>query len=413
MSDESFGPRPGDIIVQQRKTTPDPDPRPPMAGIVCAASIKPEPFRWLWEGWLAAGKLAILAGAPGTGKTTVAITFAATISSGGRWPDGTKAAPGTVLIWSSEDDVKDTLVPRLIANGANLENVHFIETAMDGERSRSFDPSTDIDQLHAAIRERKIHPDLLIVDPVVSAVGGDSHKNTETRRCLQPLVDLGIAEDCAILGISHFSKGSAGRDVTERVTGSLAFGALARVVIAAAKMPDDQGGGRFIARAKSNISIDAGGFNYRIEQTPLPDHPGVSGSRVHWGDAIEGTAREILAQAEVTQDQDTQTQTDEAADWLMDILRDNDGRVTARDATKRAKGDAISEKALRNAASRLKLQKSKGGFKEGWTWTLPHAEGAQLAEDAQEALSQNEGIFGGRGRLREPNGHDDADSEKF
>ena len=94
----------------------------PMAGLVCAAAITPEPIDWLWEGWLATGKLHILAGAPGTGKTTVALAFAATISCGGRWPDGARADPGQVLIWSSEDDAKDTLVPRLIAMGANLNS---------------------------------------------------------------------------------------------------------------------------------------------------------------------------------------------------------------------------------------------------------------------------------------------------
>jgi putative DNA primase/helicase len=102
----------------------------------------------------------------------------------------------------------------------------------------------------------------LIVDPVVSAVSGDGNSNTEVRRALQPIVDLAARLDCATLGISHFTKGSDGRDVVERVTGSLAFGAAARIVLAAAKLKgdDERTAGRIVARAKSNIGPDSGGF---------------------------------------------------------------------------------------------------------------------------------------------------------
>src|SRR4030095_3261387 len=84
-----------------------------------ADTIKPEAVTWLWDGFLAGGKLNIVAGAPGTGKTTLALAIAATLTIGGRWPDGTRAAIGDVLIWSGEDSPGDTLVPRLIATGAD------------------------------------------------------------------------------------------------------------------------------------------------------------------------------------------------------------------------------------------------------------------------------------------------------
>jgi putative DNA primase/helicase len=383
----------------------------PMAGLVCAAGIKPEPINWLWEGWLAGGKLHILAGAPGTGKTTVALALAATVSCGGRWPDGARATPGHVLIWSSEDDAKDTLVPRLIAMGTDLKRVHFIQTAADRDRVRAFDPATDIAQLRAAIKQLGIRPDLLIVDPIVSAVAGDSHKGSETRRSLQPLVDLGVAEGCAVLGISHFSKGTAGRDVIERVTGSLAFGALARLVFAAAKMPDDQGGGRFIARAKSNIGIDGGGFKYELQQHALPDHAGISASVLHWGDAIQGNARDILAQAEATEDPETRSQTSEAEDWLRDFLLD--GQVKATDAIKKSKIAGISEKALRAARERLKVKPRKQAYTGGWVWSLPHPQDAQPSQDAQDAQTQSVGTLGtfdDLGHLGKANGTPDGEA---
>jgi putative DNA primase/helicase len=294
--------------------------------------------------------------------------------------------------------------------GATLERIHFIQTADDGDRTRAFDPATDVGQLRTAIRKLGISPNLLIVDPIVSAVAGDSHKGSDTRRALQPLVDLGVAEGCAILGISHFSKGTAGRDVIERVTGSLAFGALARLVFAAAKMPDDQGGDRFIARAKSNLGPDGGGYRYELQQHPLPNHPAICASTLLWGEPIEGNARDILAQAEVSEDIDTKCQTDEAQDWLRDLLMD--GAVKATDAIKKAGATGISHKSLRAARERLGVKPRKQGYTGGWVWSLPHAQDAQRSQDAQGAQTQSLGALGtfdGAGHLHGSNGTPDAE----
>jgi hypothetical protein len=98
------------------------------ADMTSAASIVPVPIHWLWPGWIARGKLTVLAGAGGSGKTTLAISLIGILTSGGRWPDGERChEPANVLIWSSEDDPADTLVPRLMAAGANLERVHIIQ----------------------------------------------------------------------------------------------------------------------------------------------------------------------------------------------------------------------------------------------------------------------------------------------
>jgi hypothetical protein len=95
-------------------------------------------------------------------------------------------------MWSGEDDPSDTLVPRLIAAGADLQRVSFVGDYKEGGKTRSFDPARDMELLRDAIKGAG-GVELLIVDPVVSAVAGDSHKNTEVRRALQPLVDLASA----------------------------------------------------------------------------------------------------------------------------------------------------------------------------------------------------------------------------
>ena len=190
--------------------------------LTCGTELTPEPVQWLWQNWLALGKFHLLAGAPGQGKTTIAMSLAATVTIGGRWPDGTRGAAGNVLIWSGEDDPADTLLPRLLAAGADRARCFFISGArVDGE-VQPFDPATDMGRLLEAV-EQIGGIKMLVVDPVVSAVTGDSHKNTEVRRALQPLVDLAAACQCALLGITHFSKGGQGSDPSQRVIGSVAF----------------------------------------------------------------------------------------------------------------------------------------------------------------------------------------------
>jgi putative DNA primase/helicase len=337
--------------------------------IIPADRLHPEPISWLWDGWLARGKVHVLAGAPGTGKTSLALALTATLTTAGRWPDGTTAGVGSVLIWSGEDDPRDTLVPRLLACGADLSRVSFVGSVVEADGTRSFDPARDGDLLreHAAAMDPP--PALLIVDPIVSAVaGGDSHKNAEVRRALQPLVDLAVSVRCVVLGISHFSKGTAGRDPVERVTGSLAFGALARVVLAAAKLSEDDGGGRMLARAKNNIGIDSGGYGYDLEPLELPDHPGVHTTRVVWGAPMEGTARELLSKAESLGDPEEQSAMEDAKEWLGHTLRF--GPVDGKEIKKLARAEGIAERTLYRAAGALGVARKAAGFGKSRSWSM-------------------------------------------
>lgn len=359
-----------DLMVLARRSVGDAAPADAFAAssveLLRGDAVKIEPVHWAWDGWLAAGKLHILAGAPGTGKTTIALAFAATITSGGRWPDGARCGSGEVLIWSGEDDPADTLAPRLRAMGANLARVHFVGAVRDGHGRRAFNPAHDMPQLLDTLRSSRVTPRLVIVDPIVNAVAGDSHKNAEVRQGLAPLVGMAEEIRCAVLGISHFSKGTAGRDPVERVTGSLAFGALARVVLAAAKKPDDQGGGRLLARAKSNIGPDGGGFAYSLEVTAVPNHPAVQATRVQWGEALEGTARDLLADAEAEPDE-----ADDVDGFLRGLLAD--GPLTAGCVLGDATGAGYSRDQVQRAARRLGVERRKDGMRGGWVWTLPES----------------------------------------
>ena len=112
--------------------------------LVRASDIAPKPIDWLWEGWLACKMLHILAGDGGTGKTTLALTLAAAVSTGGKLPDGQRARRGNVLIWTGEDAVAEVLVPRLQEAGADMFRIYFVGSTGDGHERRPFDPSQDM-----------------------------------------------------------------------------------------------------------------------------------------------------------------------------------------------------------------------------------------------------------------------------
>jgi putative DNA primase/helicase len=335
------------------------------------SDVKPEAVTWLWPGWLAAGKFEVLGGAPGTGKTTISMALAATVTTGGRWPDGSRSPVGNVVIWSGEDDPADTLVPRLALSGADLSRVYFIADVFDGDGRRSFDPARDMEPLRRKLAEIG-DVRLLIVDPIVSAVMGDSHKNAEVRRSLQPLVDLAAFMRCALLGITHFSKGTGGRDPVERLTGSLAFGALARVVMVAAKHQEEGEDGRTVRlfiRAKSNIGPDDGGFEYDLHQAELKSHPGIFASSVLWGDAVEGAARELLATADATGDDGEGGTLSDARRFLSDLLAD--APMRAGDVFKDADGAGLTKRSIQRAADKIGVLRHKDGMRGGWLWKLP------------------------------------------
>jgi putative DNA primase/helicase len=357
--------------------------------IRCGAGIKPLSIAWLWNGWLPAGKLTILAGSAGTGKTTLALGLGAALTSGGRWPDGTQCrARGNVLIWSSEDVADDTLVPRLIASGADMSRCHFIEGITENGESVPFDPSRDILDLHRAV-EKIGGVSLLLIDPIVSAVSGDMHRANDVRRSLQAVVDFAEAHRCAVIGITHFAKGGAGKSPQDRVIGSQAFGALARMVLVAAKQED--GTKRVLARAKSNIAPDDGGVEYSLNLATIEG--GIEATHVVWDGVIEGTAREILGEVE-HDDSEGGNEKADAEQFLKDLL--SGGPVPTNQLKADATGAGYSWRTIERAKRDLGVEAAKSGMGGGWQWSLP-----KTAKNTEDRHTNNVAVFEKSGGLRE------------
>lgn len=329
------------------------------------ADLSPKPVQWLWPNWLAQGKFHLLAGAPGQGKTTIAMDLAATVTRGGTWPDGTRCTVGNVLIWSGEDDYTDTLLPRLLAAGADRNRIFFVDGTKVGGSVRPFDPATDTSTLQAAI-EQIGSVSLIVIDPVSTAVSGDSHNNTDVRRGLQPLVDLATTLSAALLGITHLSKGGQGADPAQRVIGSIAFTAVARVVMLAAKVKGDDGEDlRVLVRGKSNIGPDDGGFEYQLTQVEAL--AGIHASHVQWGQSLQGSARDLLAEPSETESQADQS---DAMSLLKAELR-ADRWTSAEVASIPLKEAGFTKKQIWKAGKKLGIKRHKGGMGDGWYWRLP------------------------------------------
>lgn len=348
-------------------------------------AIPLEAVPWAWRGFLPLGILTILGGSPGCGKTTIAMSLAAILTRGDVWPDGRACEePGDVLVWSGEDG-SSVLAARLHASGADMARVHFIEGIASGDDGEptAFDPGTHMALLIEQAEQLQA-PRLLILDPIVSAVAGDSHKSAEVRRSLAPVVTLAQRLGCAVLGITHFSKGTAGRDPVERITGSLAFGALARMVWIATTVKPPPGETeaavqRVMMRAKSNIGPDTGGFDYSLALVEVA--PGVEGQRVQWGAMRKGSARDILAAAEAEPTADDASAGD-VADVLKQLLAN--GPQPAKEVQAEVEAAGFSWSQAQRTAGRMGILRKKTGMKGGWVWALPGAEGGTPAPEDDE-----------------------------
>ena len=335
-----------------------------LAGVVLrrVSEVEAVPIRWLWPGRIARGKITMIAGHPGLGKSQITCALAAVVTKVGRWPvDRTSCELGSVAMLSAEDDVADTIRPRLEAAGADVTKVEMLDGVIDAfdptgaPIQRSLNLRTDVAKLDTLFASR---PDLalLIVDPVSAYLGGtDSHVNADVRALLAPLSALAAKYGIAIVLVSHLNKGGANAEAISRVTGSLAFVAAARGAYIVAKDPEN-GDRRLFLPAKNNIGKDSGGLAFTVDPFALPG--GIETSRILWEpDPVTTTADEAMRPAD---GDDGKTAIEDAIDFLRDVLIG--GRVLARDIKRRAGEAGISDKTLRTARTRLQIAVSREGF---------------------------------------------------
>jgi putative DNA primase/helicase len=339
-------------------------PRAPGAVLRCFTDIAPKPLRWLWAGRIPLGKLTLLIGDPGLGKSLLTADVASRVSRGTSLPDGAPCEVGSVIFLSAEDDAADTIRPRLDAAGADVSRVHILEAVRvqltDGSLTeKPFNLETDSAVLERALHE---HPDvrLIVIDPISAYLGGvDSHSNAEVRGILAPLTALAARFGVAMLCVTHLRK-SAGAAIYRAIS-SIAFAAAARAVWAVASDPED-GDRRLLLAVKQNLSASAGGLAFRIEtQNDVP--------RLTWEPgAVALAANEVLGNVDMQQDQSERR---EAKEWLKDFLAD--GPVAVKKIQAEAKAAGHSWITVRRAKQGLSVVVSKNGYQGRSEWRLEDA----------------------------------------
>ena len=333
---------------------------------VLASEVAPEPIAWLWPGHIVRGKVTLLAGDPGLGKSLATLSLAAVVTTGGQWPvTRERCELGSVLLLSAEDDIADTIRPRLDAAGANPARIRIVQAVETFDVRRNefteqmFSLQWDLEALDSLLEEMG-DCILVIVDPVTAYLGGtDSHKNAEVRALLAPLSKIASKHRVAIVAVTHLNKGS-GATAMHRFTGSLAFVAAARAAFVVTKDKDDPAR-RLLLPAKNNLAEDATGFAYRVRG----DDNGVA--RIEWEpDVITISADELL-----TVSVSRPLKRDAAEDWLRELLAA--GEMPASEVKRLAQIAGFGWSTIMAAKTKLGIDTLKRGFQGEWIWSLPES----------------------------------------
>ena len=338
-----------------------------------ASDIQAKQIRWLWKGRIARGKVSVLAGNPGLGKSQVSLNIAAVVATGGIWPvDRSRCERGNVVILSAEDDAEDTIRPRLEAAGADLSRVFILDAVVEGYRAdggeirRAFNLKTDLSRL-AALLDEIGDVALIVIDPVTAYLGEtDSHKNAEIRALLSPLSDIAAKHGAAVVCVSHLNKAQGG-EALMRVTGSLAFVAAARSAWLVAKDPEDDSRRLFLPM-KNNIGTDQSGLAFAVQAKHVQSPAGlIETSCVAWeAEAVTLTADQAIA---LQTDPEERSALEDARGFLARLLAD--GPMQAGQIRKDAEGAGFNWRTVQRAADRLGVVRQKEGMRSGWTWELP------------------------------------------
>jgi hypothetical protein len=347
---------------------------------------------WLDKGYLPLGKLTGIIGDPGLGKTTLTYHLVACLTRGWAMPGGTMHPPANVVIMSAEDGLTDTIKPRLRVAGADLSLVtalRNVEVAReDGTAYESpiFLPR-DLPSIRREIEQQRAL--LLVIDPLLAYLDPavNSYRDQDVRTALAPLARLAEETRCAVLLVRHLTKGGGGNTLY-RGGGSIGITGAERAELIVAADPDDTTK-RVLAVHKHNLHKPVPALRFELREKDEQPY-------VVWLGESPHTAARLLA---IPADEESRSETDEAVDWLRDLLQQAGGQMPTTAVQEAARKEHIADKVLRLARMRLCEKPRKEGFGGGgqWVWKLQQApEQPKMPNDAKnnkDALSADEGTL--------------------
>jgi len=360
---------------------PEPDPYAPVpepdapklrrVDLTPASQIKPKRVRWIWKDRLAVGTLGLLAGREGLGKSTLAYDLASDVTRG-TLPGEYYGTPRAVIVCASEDSWEHTIVPRLIAAGADLDLVYRAEIVTHNDLRLTISLPRDFTEVEQAALA--VNAALLVLDPLMSVIDSrlDTHRDREVRQALEPLKTLAERSHMSILGLIHHNK-SGSTDALQLVMGSKAFSAVARSVHTCIPDPDDETQERrLFATSKNNLGrldLPVLGFTITGHAVETEDDGIAWTGRLKWTGEVAGAMHEIMTRASDPE----RTATTEAADWLQGYLSHYGGESSKTEIEKAGRSAGHTPATLRRARERLRLEYRSEGFPRTTYWSLPGA----------------------------------------
>jgi hypothetical protein len=360
--------------------------------VVRLDTVAPELVEWIWPGRIPRGKLTLLIGDPGLGKSFLALDIAARVSRGAVWPDGGRAPLGAIVLLSAEDGLSDTIRPRLDKLNADVGRIHALTAMREAGVDRGFSLETDLERLGTVIESTGAA--LVGIDPLSAYLGDrDSYKDSEIRGLLGPLAALAERTRVAIVAIIHLTKDQQ-RKALFRALGSIAFVAAARVVLAIGKDPEDEER-RILVPVKNNLATPSPALAFTLKRGMLE----------WYAEPVKGVDADALlspASEERGERQD--------ADSLLGSLL-ADGEIASVDVMRAADANGISRATLFRAKRRLGISArhvGQPGRRGGaWFWSLPVEESHAPAAPAEESHTS------GNETLRASNGQNTRNGADF
>ena len=299
--------------------------------MLCYEDIEQTSVEWLWFPYLPFGKLTIIQGNPGEGKTYFAMMLTAACTNRKTFPNMEEIEPFNVIYQTAEDGMGDTIKPRLVEAGADLSRVMVID---DTEEALTLSD----DRIEKAIRQNQVR--LLIIDPVQAFIGADVDMNraNEVRPVFRKLGMIAEQTGCAIVLIGHLNK-SSGTQSTYRGLGSIDIMAAVRSLIFIGKVKKDPTT-RVLLHEKSSLAPPGETMAFK-----LGDEEGF-----RWVGAYEISADELLDGKE---GKPTETKLQRGAKLILELLTDGN-TITIREVDEKAKAQGISQRTMREVRSRMK-----------------------------------------------------------
>ncbi len=303
-----------------------------------ATDIKEIPVKWLWYPYIPLGKITIMQGNSGIGKTMLALNIAAILSKGDKLPGDTiDRQPISIIYNTAEDGLGDTIKPRLLAAGADCTLINTIN-----ERINTI-TMTD-ERLENSVIETRAK--LLILDPIQAYLGSniDMNKANEIRPIFAHLGRVAEDNECAVMLIGHQGKNQMYTEL-QSLLGSTDQVAAARSVLTVTQNPNDKSLS-MISHTKSSLAQKGKSISFSIS----------SEGRIAWGDFVK---TEIVVEEKISK-------TEAAKDFLKNLL--SNGPRPQNEIMVAAKEAEIAERTLNKAKAELKIKSYK---KENmWFWQI-------------------------------------------